>query len=425
MVAPQLGYLALVVLFLAACRSAVPAPAVSLTPEAEPVSAPSMTQAADAPTPVIWPTATKALPTATAPPTATSTATAMPTPPAAPTSTACLAIHEQPGKPYETLFSLPVGGNNTIQYFMWPGWIAGPSAIAVLPDGRFVIADQALDRLLYYTPDGRLLKIIKLEFIGIGPVKDLRAKGNDLYLLETGYEKYRVHRLTLDGEVISSDVIPHRFPIGGKVGEQDMTLENALMGIAVDCEGNIILEVEGSMLFHLSDVQTQSIPDKVTDSYFCNSKRYWISTPGLWQPSEISVGDATYQTHLTMGGGGIRFLDVFPDDSFYAIRDDMVYFQVIKVDQTVHYVGADGVVQGMARVPLSEHRYPVERNVAIGPNGEVFALVPRPNSLDIVWLNFYKELEPLLPDAVSPNLTLVAANPPVTGTITPVAIPGP
>ncbi len=341
------------------------------------------------------------------------------------TSTARPALHAQPGDLYETVFSLPVGGNHTIQYFQWPGWIAGPSAIAVLPDNRFVIADQALDRLLYYAPDGRLLKIIKLEFIGINSVSDLRLKGNEMFLLETGYKNYQVHRFTLDGELIVSEKFPHDFPIGERVGDWDATLENALMGIAVDCEGSIILEVAGSMLFHLLDVQIQSSLEKVAEGHFCNGKRYWISTPALWQPPEINAGDAIYQTRLTMGGGGLRFLDVFPDGSFYAIRDDVVYFQVIKVDQTVHYVGADGVVQGVARIPLSEYRYPVERNVAIGPNGEVFALVPRRESLDIVRLNFYKELESLIPDAVAPNLTLLPTNSPGDPMITPVFAPDP
>ena len=35
-----------------------------------------------------------------------------------------------------------------------------------------------------------------------------------------------------------------------------------------------------------------------------------------------------------------------------------------------------------------------------------FALLPRPDSLDIVRLNFYKELEPLIPEALAPQITL-------------------
>ena len=97
-------------------------------------------------------------------------------------------------------------------------------------------------------------------------------------------------------------------------------------------------------------------------------------------------------------------MEVFQDGSIYADRDDVVNFSVIQVDQTVHYIGPNGDVKGSARVPLSEFRYPPDRNKAIGPDGEVYVLLPRPDSIDIVRLKFYTQLEPLKPGAEIPHI---------------------
>jgi hypothetical protein len=114
-----------------------------------------------------------------------------------------------------------------------------------------------------------------------------------------------------------------------------------------------------------------------------------------------------YKTQLTLDLGGLSFLDVNPDGSFYVIREDVVNFQPIKVDQTVFYIDADGEIQGVARAPISESFYYANRNMAIGPDGELYFLLPRPDSIEIVRLNFYKEIGPLIPEAVPPNLEMV------------------
>jgi hypothetical protein len=351
------------------------------------------------------PLTTASFPTATLshPSNPTSTPTATSSPAIQP------VIRKQPGDIYETVFSIPVGQDSIIKYFGGGNTeINGPNAIAVLPDDSFLIADLVSNRLLHYDPTGSLLKIIELKNFGIKTVVDLRVKGGEIFLLETSYEHYRVHRLTLDGALIASKEIPYRFPIG----EKDLTLENGLTGIVIDCENNIILEVTGgSKLFPLSDVQSQADPAKITQGIFCNGKRYRVTTPGLWQAPQISIGDVTYQTQLTHGHGGLSFLDVLQNGSFYVVRDDVVNAQVIKVDQTVFFVGADGVVQGAARVPLSEFYYYVMRKLAISPKGEVLVLLPRHDSVDIVRLNFYRQLEPLIQGAVIPQITLGPNNP--------------
>ena len=162
----------------------------------------------------------------------------------------------------------------------------------------------------------------------------------------------------------------------------------------------------GYKLDRLEDVQNQSSPDNIPNGYICNGKLYQV-IEAVKPLSKFKAGDVTYVTQLTTGLGGLIILGVYPSGGFYLIRDDVVNSQVIQVDKTVHFIGSDGIVQGMARVPLSEFYYPVGRGMAIDPKGEVFVMLPRPASIDIIRLNFYTNLEPLIPGAAVPQIAIV------------------
>jgi hypothetical protein len=307
---------------------------------------------------------------------------------------------------YETVFSIPAGENGTVKYDI-PSCCAnieGPNAIAILPDDTFVISDLLSKRLLKYDRDGQLIEKINLDDLGIGYIRDLRVKGNEIFLLETSPQKFRVHRLTRNGKLIASEEIPYQFPIDTQKPEN--TLEGGLTGIAIDCEDRIILEAGGSKLLPLSDVQSQPDPSLITQGLLCNDKRFYVSTPGFSKDPQVTAGETIYQTELSEGLGGLLFLDIFEDESIYLVREDVMPGNPIKVDQTIHYIDADGVVQGGARVPLSEYYYPIRRNTAVSPNGDVFALLPRPGSLDVIRLNFSRGLNPLMPGAVIPRISV-------------------
>jgi hypothetical protein len=317
-------------------------------------------------------------------------------------------IHTLPGEVYETVFSIPIDERNSIQYNI-PSCCAnieGPNAIAVLPDNSFLISDPLGRRLLKYDQDGRLQQTIKMDELGIGYIRDMRVKGDEIFILDTAYQNFRVFLLTLDGKFISSEKFPYQFPIDAQKYEN--TLEGGLTGIAIDCIERIILEVFGGLkLFPLSEVQKQNDPSFISQGLICNGKKFFVSTPGLWVDPQVTAGETIYQTKLSEGLGGLKFLDVFEDGSIYLVRDDVMPINPIQVDQTIHYFLENGVFQGVARVPLAEFYYPITRNAAVSLNGEVFALLPRPDSLDIIRLNFYQELEPLIPGATVPQITIV------------------
>lgn len=301
---------------------------------------------------------------------------------------------------YDTLFVIPVS-EGSLQYFggdQPDSEINGPNAIAVLPDGSFVIADLVGNRLWRYDPTGKVINTIDLSSMDIKQITDLRANSTELIILEEWGERYRVHRLSFDGELLANYDIPKGFH-----------LEDGLTGIAVDCDGNILLEMEGgSRFFRLVDAQGNLEATIIKTDFLCNGKAYRIATIGPFTTPQLTAGDITLETELTTGFGGLNLLNVLKDGSFFVVRDDVVNDQV---DQTVHYMSADGEQLGVARVPIEERYYYIMRNLAVGPDGNVYAILPQPDSIHIIRLNFYKNLQPLIPGAAEPLITVSTANP--------------
>lgn len=317
-------------------------------------------------------------------------------------------IQEQPGPLYTTLFSIPVGEGKTIQYRGGNDpdtEINGPNAIAVLPDDSFVIADLVANRLLHFDNSGNLLGTIELDDLGIANVADLRVQGDELFLLEISLDfsppRYRVNQLSFDGKLIASHEIPEGFHI-----------EDGLTGIAIDCEGQIVLELgNGFYLHRLQDVQNNSGTAGIPNGYACHNRLYQIAHSNKQSPAMIVAGNIRYETALTTGLGGLTLLKVFDDGSLYTLREDVINNQIIQVDLTVHYTSADGMSQGMARVPRAEAYYYVMRSIVISSKGEAFVLLPRRNSVEVVRLNFYQHLEPFEANAVVPQLTVSTRQP--------------
>jgi len=394
------------VLALSACQvtNATPTVPPSLQPSTKPTF--TLAKTGITPTPII----VEPTPTVTTSPTtaSSSTPTSIPTPTATLPPMGLPFIHEQPGDLYTTVFSIPVGGDSIIHYRGGDNpdmEITGPDAIAVLPDDTFMIADLIANRLLHYDQAGNLLNKIELYDLGIVNVADLRVSGDKLFLLEISLDfsppRYRVNQLSLDGNLITSDDIPAGFHI-----------EDGLTGITIDCEGQIVLEMGGgSDMYRLEDIQSSSDTMNVPNGYYCNNILYRVVNSGFQKPPLITAGNVLYETRLTTGLGGLTLVKVFIDGSSYISRDDVVNDQVIKVDQTIHYFGSDRISQGVARVPLSEMYYPIMRDIAVNDRGEVFFLLPRRDSLDVVRLNFYQSLEPLPPSTVVPQITISTSQP--------------
>jgi len=297
------------------------------------------------------------------------------------------------GPLYDLVFSIPVGQDG-VQYrgLDVPDMeITGPNNLAVLPDGAFVIADLIGNRLLWYSPAGELLREVDLYALDMLNVSHLRAAGEGLILLEVSFrvapERYRVHRLSATGDLLASYDLP-----------EGLHLEDGLSGIGAGCGGEILVELQGgAQVYQLVESERTYSFRYSPEGYPCDGRFYQM----LLGPLAV-LGEARVETTFTFGFGGLSPLQASPDGSSYVIRDDVVSDPVIVVDRTVHFMDARGRQLGVAREPIDERLYYVSGDLAVGPDGAVYHLIPRRERLDVVRLNFYEALEPFLPGARPP-----------------------
>jgi hypothetical protein len=273
----------------------------------------------------------------------------------APAPTPAISIKDEPGPPYEVVFSVPVGGEGV--HYEGVGvpetlpW--GPAAFTVGPDGTFWIADSVKNRLLHYNKEGQDLGAIGLAGLVVG-IGDVAANGSEVLVLDIAAQVPKILRLSQSGEVLAK----YDLPVG-------LRLENGLTGIALGQTGEILVELErGGRIFQLIDAQGEDRPEELEGYVY---------------------------------GGGLTFLGANADGSFYVIREELVSSAPIQVDQTVLYLDAGGEQVGVARAPVAEQLVYVAHSLAVGPDGAVYALVTRLESVDIVRLNFYRQLESLQP----------------------------
>jgi len=311
---------------------------------------------------------------------------------------------EATGNLYETVLSIPAGKTGLPYRGVGiPGMeITGPNAFAILTDERYVIADLIDNRLWIFSPAGEQLKTIDLYKLGIMNVSDMQVYKDELYVLEIYLNPplhYRINRLSLEGDLIGYYDIPEGYH-----------QENGLMGFMIDCSGKIFLDLEGRLHpLPITDVVLTSSSSE--DNYECNGKTYYVHDTKRGEKPKLTAGSYTLETSLTFGFGSLSLLKALPDGSFFVVRSDVVNDQVIQVDDTVHYFSVGGVQLGIARVPVDERYYYVMRNLTVGPDGNVYCLLPKPDSLKILRLKFYPSLEPLLPGVEPP---MIASDAPLT-----------
>jgi hypothetical protein len=312
------------------------------------------------------------------------------------TSELPITVQDGPGPDYELVFSLPVGEDG-VQYRgegVPDALVEGPSALGVFADGTFAIADQACQCLLRFSSAGELLNRVGLQSLNIHMLSDMAAAGEDFLVLEAGFgpmpEIYRVYRVSPSGELRDT------FDLPGWARH-----ETGLSGISSWPSGEILLEMEGgSRSYLLLDASGRMAAGQEMSRY----------GPGPAAERELSWKDPqtgsnlSVSTDFTFGIGGLRLLSLNPDRSIHVLRTDMVDETVIQVDQTVHWINGQGGQLGAARFPQNESYYYIENSLATGPDGNVYALIPHPERVDVVRLIFYTNLEPLLPGAVIPDV---------------------
>jgi hypothetical protein len=294
------------------------------------------------------------------------------------------------GPNYELVFSVPVG-EGSVQYrgqSAPEGLVEGPNALGVFADGSFGLADPASGSLVRLSPAGELLNLVELRAVGIHMLSGFATSINDFLVLEAGFgpepQVYRIYRVTQDGEVTATYDLPDW-----------ARLESGLTGISAWQTGEVYLELGGNRAYLFVTKEGELAAQPVVAPL----------EPGMirWQPPD---GEQAYrlETRLTFALGGLRLLSANLDGSFFVIREDLIDQEIISVDQTVHFMNELGEQVGVARMPQDESLYYAPGALASGPDGQVYGLVPRQDSLDIVRLIFYEQLDALRPEAAIPHV---------------------
>ena len=113
----------------------------------------------------------------------------------------------------------------------------------------------------------------------------------------------------------------------------------------------------------------------------------------------MQVGDRRIDLTVAHGLGGLTIVGVAPDGSVAVRLEEVADVVPVQVDQTVRRYAADGTLLGMARFPLVAQYTYVAHGLAVGPDGAVYALMTRPDHVEVQRLRFRPELPPILPPA--------------------------
>jgi hypothetical protein len=294
----------------------------------------------------------------------------------------------------EIVFIIPVGQDGVKYDGERPEMLTwGPTAFAIAPDGSFWIADTVGNRLLHYSPQGEALNTIDFNDHQVVGVGDLEITASNILVLDIAAVMPRVLRLSPDGELLASYQVP-----------KELDLANGLSGIAVGEQGQVLIEREGgAFVSQLIDADGEVAPVAL-DGYIQRGRLYSASAPDLDAVAAtrgyIIADSKRIEMNVTHSLGGLRLLSVNADDDFYVVVDEVAIVNSrVQVDQTVRHFNAAGELLGLARVPLAEQYTYVAHGLAVSPDGRVYALVTRPDRVEVQRLRFSRKLSPILPAA--------------------------
>lgn len=292
------------------------------------------------------------------------------------------------------LFSLPVG--SPIPYagvgpeqFAW-----GPDGIAVDAGGDIWIGDGVNRVLREFSSTGSEKSAIALgkSFVGLG---DVEVFAGSVLALDIAAPKPRVDIFgQVSGRLVQSIQLP-----------ESASLEKGLSGIAVLPDGTIVAELEGgSSLVHVGNlalglgrqVAGQEQPEYITaaGSIDLLSSVAESSRNGY----EAKLGGTTIEFPVANQPGTVLLVGSTTSAAYFAVDDvSQLSDGTILVDTTIRKFSSDGEFLESARVPRTEMIMNPIHSVAVAPNGEAYALVPKASTIDVVQLSFLPELAPILP----------------------------
>lgn len=346
------------------------------------------TPAANLPTATVAPaTAVATSQLTTAPATPTNPPTVVPATPtsqptAAPAVTATALAED--GTNHEVLFSVPQAENG-ITYRsegVTEQQIVGPDGFAVAPDGSFWIADTMALRLLHYDAQGNQLAIVPLDDADRS-VMAVRASATDVWVLDLKPTPGFLIQMAPDGTRRAQYILPAGYD-----------LSSGLANMRLDENGQLIVEKAFDPFFSRlvpadGTLQPQPLDGlPFGDQFFTTKAADFNNQDEDHTRGEIRAGDMLIEIDTDNALGGLQIIGFAPDGSFYTRMEELGPDNDFRVDQTMRHYAADGTLLGMARFPLDKQYIYVRQSMAVGPDGNLYAMLTRPDSVELVRVRF-------------------------------------
>jgi hypothetical protein len=302
--------------------------------------------------------------------------------------------------PSTVVFSIPVGpegisyaNTDTEETEPW-----GPSALRLGPDGSFLVVDTVSNRILRFDRQGNRLQTIAVnDAVG---VTDVVLDESTIHALDESAVTPTIFRLSREGELQGSETLAAA------------VLREGLSGITKALSGEVLVELHGG-------TSTRRLTGGEGFERALRGSRFSVNITNETQPQDrsrasISLPRGVAAIYVDNTLGGVDVVSVDNSGNVYVLVEEVTSAPEILVDQTIRRFRPDGTLTGVARVPMNSYT-DVQHNVAVSPNGEVYALVTKRDRADILRLEFSTQLPPVLPNMSS---RLLASGPPLPCTRT-------
>ena len=258
-----------------------------------------------------------------------------------------------------------------------------------------------------YSQSGERFAEILLAGRAVG-VTDIAPIGTRLALLDAAsYPPTVITVEKADGRTVSVRELP-----------KAASLEAGLRGISVDRDLRLYADV-GSLGVLLDDEVSSAVPGEAgafgaavikADKRQTGAERHAATVTYRGESFALSVKHALVGLHLVGDAA---------DRSAFAVDEAVTDAAgILRVDRTIHMIGATGREIGLARVPIASSLY-IQHGVTMTRKGDVIALLARASSIDIVRLDPRATVPSILPDdSVATVQRVATAAPAGTETVT-------
>ncbi len=261
----------------------------------------------------------------------------------------------------------------------------GPTALAADMDGTLWIADGAAARLVHVSILGEYLGAIDLHEHVIA-AHAIEVDGDDLVILDKSANTPRVVRVSRDGSLRASADLHESQRLDAR------GLVHTSQGLALDLGAGRLSVLEGVIAKDLAATSLLRAAGRVVKL----SAQPLLSSDSPSKVVTLSLGDRKVDIHANGILGSVSVEHTFEDGSVLVLVEDVGLDQATTVDQTLWHINAHGDVIGKARVPTAgAYTSPVDA-ITVTPDGDVFAMRPRADGLELHHLEFHPELASLI-----------------------------